>query len=29
MRTSGLITDEELAEFSEELRNAVERIQGI
>lgn len=28
MRTSGLITDEEFAEFSEELRNAVQRIQS-
>jgi ABC-type nitrate/sulfonate/bicarbonate transport system ATPase subunit len=29
MRTSGLITDEEFAEFSEELREMIQRYQGI
>jgi hypothetical protein len=29
MRTSGLITDEEFAEFSEELRETIQRYQGI
>ena len=29
MRTSGLITDEDFAEFSEELRETIQRYQGI
>ncbi|MDB5342629.1 MAG: hypothetical protein JWP89_1006 [Schlesneria sp.] len=29
MRTSGLITDEEFAEFSEELRETIQRYQSI